>query len=422
VSRATNPFRPGTVLGVLAVGALAFVLLLFAIGQGWTGDSERNGGEHAASTSLNGFAALARLVENTGYEVELSRTPGSHDDYGLLVLTPPLFGNADDLAEIIASRRENDYGPTLVILPKWVAMPVPEQMQQEAGAEDGWVFLMDTNPPFWFGTLEFAEGGELAVGATKGWNGYGRSGSLPDAERVQALTSQPRLEMLPLVLDSEGDILAAEVNPKYGAGDYDYDPWTTLVVFEPDLMNNYGMADEDRARLALSLIETAMDGEEAMPVIFDLTLAGLGSSENLLTLAFAPPFLAATLCLLLAGLVIGWRGFRRFGPPVAEAPAMAQGKRQLVRNGAALVARVKRFHLLGDPYAALMSRRIGDALGIRETHAEARAAAIDSALERRGFEGPGFAEAAQTLRNARRPRDIIRAAGALKSIERTLKP
>ncbi|QZH76033.1 MAG: DUF4350 domain-containing protein [Erythrobacter sp.] len=421
MSKAGNPFRPGMVLAVLAVGALAFLLMLYAIGQGWTGDEERNGGEHAGSTSLNGFAALARLVEDSGYSVELSRSRGSHDDYGLLVLTPPLFGDPEELTTIIEDRRTNGYGPTLVVLPKWVAMPVPPQLQEESEAEDGWVYLTDVNSPFWFNGLEFAEGGGLAIGATKGWNGLGISGPLPDPARVQALADQPDLEMYPLVLDSEGDVLAAEVNAAWAGSDYDYEPWPTLVVFEPDLMNNYGMADEDRARLALSLVETMMEGDEAMPVIFDLTLAGLGTSENLLTLAFTPPFLAATLCLLLAALVIGWRAFRRFGPPVAEAEAMARGKRQLARNGAALVARVKRFNLLADPYAALMGKRIGDALGVRDVQPEARAAAIDAALIRRGYEGAGFTERATILRSATRPRDIIRAAGALKSIERTLK-
>ncbi len=421
MSRVGNPFRPGVVLAVLAVGALAFLLMLYSIGQGWTGDEERNGGEHAGSTSLNGFAALAGLVEDSGYQIELSRSRASHDDYGLLVLTPPLFGDPAELTAIIEDRRENGYGPTLVILPKWVAMPVPEAMQEEAEAEDGWVYLMDVNSPFWFNQLGFAEGGELAIGATKGWNGLGMSGALPDTAQVQALAKQPSLEMFPLVLDSEGDVLAAEVSAAYAGDEYGGEPWPTLVVFEPDLMNNYGMADEDRARLALSLIETSLDSDTAMPVIFDLTLSGLGASENLLTLAFAPPFLAATLCLLLAALVIGWRAFRRFGPPVAEAEAMARGKRQLARNGAALVARVKRFNLLADPYAALMGKRIGDALGVREVQPEARAAAIDAALIRRGYEGAGFSERAQILRSATRPRDIIRAAGALKSIERTLK-
>ncbi|KLI64419.1 DUF4350 domain-containing protein [Aurantiacibacter marinus] len=419
MSRAGNPFRPGVVLAVLGIGAVAFLLMLYALGQGWDGSNDRNGGNHAASNGLNGFAGLAGLLEDTGYDVELSRSRASYNEYGLLILTPPMFGDGEELADILDDRRRNDSGPTLVILPKWMAFRIPEQMEVEA--EDGWVFLMNSGSPEWFETLDFAEGAQLGLGEAKGWNGLGMIGALPDATQVQALSTQPNNEMRVRVLDSEGNMLVADLPPEYPKGDYDYAPYTVTFVFEPDLMNNYGMADENRARLAFLLIETAVDGDPSMPVIFDLTLPGLGASENLLTLAFSPPFLAATLCLLLAALVIAWRGFQRFGPPVAEPPVMSQGKRQLARNGASLIQRVKRFHLLSDPYAALINKRIGDTLGLREPRPEARAAAIDSALERRGYEGPGYARLAHDLRTASRPRDIIRAAGALKSIERTLK-
>src|SRR5690606_34728896 len=133
--------------------------------------------------------------------------------------------------------------------------------------------------------------------------------------------------------------------------------WGVVVVAEPDLMNNYGLADSRRAELAYALVDAAREGQD-IPVVFDLTLPGLGQSENLLTLAFRPPFLAATLSLLFAALVIAWRALRRFGPARAEAHARTMGKRQLAHNGAALVERARRLHLLGPPYAALAIGRI----------------------------------------------------------------
>lgn len=59
----------------------------------------------------------------------------------------------------------------------------------------------------------------------------------------------------------------------------------------------------ERAQLAEKIILATMDDYD-MTITFDLTLNGLGESKNLLTLAFEPPFLAATLCLLFAALVI----------------------------------------------------------------------------------------------------------------------
>ena len=99
---------------------------------------------------------------------------------------------------------------------------------------------------------------------------------------------------------------------------------------------------------------------------------------------------------------------------------MAQGKRQLAQNGAALLQRVKRWHLLKEPYEDMIGRRVARALGLRNADHEHREVAIDMALARRGHEGPPFSHLAGDLREAQRPREIIRAARALRTFERTL--
>jgi hypothetical protein len=261
----------------------------------------------------------------------------------------------------------------------------------------------------------------------------GLAGVFPAPEHVLAL-DEP--SVLPLVTDEHGDVLAGYLGDRgtypvlaeaAGMPDRDSeDPetddglWPVVIVAEPDLMNNYGMADRDRAQLAQAIIRAALEDYD-MPVVFDLTLAGLGRGENLLTLAFAPPFLAATLALLLAALVVAWRAFRRFGPPVAEAPALAMGKRQLARNGAALVERARRLHLLGPPYAALVTARVAEALGIREADPQAREAAIARVLAARGI-ADDYAVRSEAVRGARHSAELLRAAGALRAIERTLTP
>ncbi len=413
--RQSNPFRPGVVLAVLLVGAGTFLLMLYALGQGWTGNDGQAGEAHAASDALPGYSGLVQLLEHTRHDVEISRSRGSADEHALLILTPALYGDVEELNEIVEERRNLDIGPTIIILPKWSAYAIPDQWDVEA--EDDWVVLVGANGPNWFSDFALTEGGELSIGGTRSWNGFGESGELPNEVRVQALTAPADQPLHSLVVDSEADVLAGilEQEEVYE----DYPPWPVIVVFEPDLMNNYGLADRDRAEIAMGLIATAMEGED-MPVIFDLTLPGLGSSENLLTLAFRPPFLAATLCLLFAALVIGWRAFRRFGPPAVEAPAMAHGKRQLAQNGASLVARVKRFHLLKKPYEALVGKRVATHLGLRVADVDAREIAIDRVLKTRGSDGPRFAKLAGDLREADKPGDIIRAASALRQFERKL--
>ncbi|RIV81647.1 DUF4350 domain-containing protein [Aurantiacibacter xanthus] len=410
MSHAKSPFRPGTVALVLLVGAVSFLLLLFAMAHGLDGSSERDGRAHAKSRGLDGYAGFVSLLENSGHTVSLSYSEGNLDDYGLLVLTPRFDTDGEELAKIIEQRRY--MGPTMLVLPKWIAMPIPDSVPVEA--EPGWVVLANATTPSWFDALGLGEGAELAIGETGGFSGLGYEGTLPDGTNVMALVEPGESTIEPLVVDREGDMLAGLLYA-------DDDAWPLVIVFEPDLVNNWGMADETRARLADAFVHAAEEDED-LALTFDMTLPGLAKTENLLTLAFTPPFLAATLCLILAALLVAWRAFQRFGPPFAEAPAMAQGKRQLAMNGAALLARLKRWHLLGAPYAALVAQRIASRLSLREPEGEAREHAIDRALIRAGHEGESFGHWATILREASKPADILRASRALRSIERTLTP
>ena len=427
-----SPFRPATVAGLLVVGAGAFLLLLYALGAGWTGNGDHNGGAHAGSNALNGYGGLVELLRARGHAVTLSRSPAALDDENLLVVTPGQYADAAEIERLIDQRAYR--GPTIVILPKWAANPVPDDARIET--RDGWVVLTGLSAPAWLADVDLFEDVTLGQGETRGWSGLGLAGKLPDPARVQAIEAQGNTLLVPLVIDAERDILAGYVerngyHPVFAdaagmafdrdaeAGQRD-DLWPLVIVAEPDLLDNYGLADRQRALLAVSVIEASMDGYEDLPVVFDMTLPGLGNSENLLTLAFRPPFLAATLCLLFVALVIAWRGFHRFGPPRAEAPAIAQGKRQLARNGAALIERAHRWHLLGEPYIALVAERIASALHIGATDPGARENAIDAAMAHRAIDGPDFSTAARTLRTAGRPVEIVRAAAALRTIERML--
>jgi len=397
-----SPFDPRAVLGLLLVGAGALLLFLYAVGAGWDGRSDRDGGAHGAANGLNGYAALVALLERRGHEVSLSRSRAGLDREALLVLTPPHFADGAAIEHLLLERRWQ--GPTLLILPKWFAMELPEDAPVDTPA--GWVQLAGAQPPGWLEELDALAQLKPVIVEARFWRGLERAGALPSPDKVQALQGEgPE----PLVEATGGAVLATVLQ---GAD------WPVIVVAEPDLLNNHALADPQRAALAVALVERAMDGED-LPVIFDLTLPGLGSAQNLLTLAFTPPFLAGTLCLILAAIVVGWRALRRFGPPLAEAPgaagSQAMGKRQLARNGAALVERAKRWHLLGPPFAALMARRIAARLGSRE-HDEATLARL---LAARGEE-EDFAARMAALRGARRPRDLLHAARELNALERTL--
>ena len=349
-----------------------------------------------------------------------------------------------------------------MILPKWYAGRA-QALPGEDDPPNGWVRLYGRFGPNWldeFETVDIALYGlendavdvpgflpddeDAEEEPAPRFTGMGASGRLP-AQPSQWMESD---DLRALVSDGEGRMLAgyqtgADTYPSLEDAalpverdpsappvivippedDY-YDEYSDynyplVIVSEPDLFNNYGMADEARARTAMAIVEATLDGED-MPIVFDLTVPGYGQAQNLLTLAFSPPFLAATLCLLLAGALIAWRAFRRYGPPALPAGhGAALGKTQLVTNGAALVERTRRYHLLGAPYAALMGDRIARALGIRLRDPEERAQAIDAALIRRSQQ-KSYIDAANAMRHASTPRELLRAARALKDIERTV--
>ncbi|WP_305097247.1 DUF4350 domain-containing protein [Croceibacterium aestuarii] len=451
MSRPGSPFDPRVVLAVVAVGAATFLLFLYALGAGWTGGDRATGSGHAASKALNGYAALYALLDRRGYDVSMSRNRGTLDADGLLVLTPPHFIEAKGLAELLAKRRLQ--GPTLLIMPKWFGFDA-RRFSAAKDAPRGWVIVSNPESPPWAGKIGLPEL-DLELRKEPKWRARGANGAMPAPGAVQTIEA-PAISAL--VRGSDGRVLAAyredggdyralrewsdatsrnpaalerarqrdrpivtlDAAPTQGS-DPAEDYWPLVVVADPDLLNNSGMADPDRARLAVDLVEATIDGYD-LPVVFDLTLAGLGSQQNLLTLAFEPPFLAATLTLLLAALVIGWRSFVRFGPPRQGGRELAGGKAQLARDGALLIERGRRFALVGAPYAALVARRIGRALGMRDTAPPAiRRLAIVRALERRGEDRDGFDRASEVLKAAHRPADLLRAAQALNTIERTLR-
>lgn len=421
-----SPFSPRAVLTLLLVGAAAFIAALYFIGAGDNGEVGADGGAHGAGTGINGYAALVQLLGAQGHEVGNVRSKAQLDAHNLLVLTPPHTIDGKEMQEVVDNRRS--MGPTVIILPKWAALPA--SVVPGAKAKPGWVLLGSAITPDW---PDFYDDISVKVGAVKGnpaWHGAGLSGKLPDPKQVLS-GSGKRLE--PLVTAPDGSILAAYLNdggvhPQLeemaGTSDErlgdDDSLYPLVMVFEPDLMNNYGLADRDRAMLALKILDAAREDED-LPIAFDLTFNGYGTSENLLTLAFRPPFLAATLCCLVAALVVGWRALRRFGPPLAAAPVFAFGKRQLATNGAALIQRSKRLHLLGGPYAAMLRTRVAQALALRPAADPATAEAeIDALLERRGIEPADFSTQAEALRQAKGPHELLRRAHALKQIERKL--
>ena len=420
-STASPPaFSRGGAFALVAGGFVLFLAMLYLIGSGASFGGERGGGQaHAASNGLNGYSGLVRLVEAEGYSIDRSRNRAGLETEGLLVLTPPLFVDPAELAKVLNDRRY--LGPTLVIVPKWLANAPPPNLPAEARAKfkRGWVTLSSPEVSDWPSELPAPYTFATELGGTKEgtvparWSGMAHSGTLPTPAVLYAKVKGARRT---LISDGKGRTLSFEV--QLGENNQpDDEAYPVAFLAEPDLANNYGLADRERAAATMALIDEITYGGDIEGVTFDMTLNGFGASENLLTLAFRPPFLAATLSLLVALLIVGWRAFQRFGPAATSGgPDIAFGKRQLIANGASLIIRARRFALLAKPYTALSARRLAERLGLARPDPEA----IDAALARRLPGEEPFTRRAARLEAAQKPADILAAAKALDDLNAKL--
>jgi hypothetical protein len=302
------------------VGALASIglVLLYAyapdVRNGQSSDSV------AISPSAIGYAGLQALMRHAGIAVELDRgqaagaVPPSQT-----IVTPTIRTPTGEL------RAYRARGPLLVILPKWITVPIPLRSGRvyKAGAWNTGALERLVQP---YAALEIAQKpGDTHNPALRAQPAMaGLPGNL-NVRMEQVQTISQGAEVLLDLGDSRRAVLVrvrGAANPVY-------------VLSEPDLMNNQGLANESVAHAALAIIGALRRGNG--PVMLDVTLNGLGRSPSMLKALFEPPFRGATICAVLAALLMAFHTLARFGAPQDAAPAAARGKRALADNTAELV-------------------------------------------------------------------------------------
>lgn len=444
-----NPaaFGVRSTLALIVTGFIAFIVLLAWMGTGAPPGTD--GGAHGLGKGIIGYAGLAAMLDADGRKVGFNRVPGHTGGTELLILTPLAYADAKEIAAQVHPRRAG-LGPTIVVTPKWFATPLqsdprtPADPRKKAWASvfgaprapAGWSTIVGAGTPVWSGFLDHigVALGNARTPLAHGWHTFdGTHGPLPDDRVVLSGggSDDDGHPLIPLIRAGDGRILAGYfadggAYPALDAmaavastGD-DVTRQPLIMVFEPDVLNNRGLADRATGLLAQRLI-TAAAGNDQRPVVFDLSLAGLGSPRNLFTLAFTPPFLAATICLIMTMAGSIWRGFIRFGPAQLGAPGAAAGKIALITGGAALVLRAGRYRLLAAPYADAARERLQHALGLPRARPEAETdAAIARIQHAAAPDTMPFGEAVERLRTARTPAAITARAAALHRIEQAL--
>jgi hypothetical protein len=313
-------------------------------------------------------------------------TPGNPQT--LRVLTPEPSTRAVDV-------RRLSEGLTLVVLPKWSIAP-------DRRSPD-WVSRADP-----YALQEILAG---PLGAAKGVGLSRREGGsdvvLSDDRgqpigAVRMVREQFLSGVRPIVTDQAGGILLGEFTAPGGN--------PVLVLSDPDLLSTYALRDLNGARTALAVLDAARPGPG--PVVFDVTLNGYERGRNLWKLAFEPPFLAATLCVLAAALMMGLQAAVRFGAAGREERAIGLGKRALADNQAGLIRMAKREHRMAEPYARLVRDRTARIVGAGQVADERQ---LETVLDRLGRKRTelSIAELSSEARQVADPAGLMRLARRL---------
>jgi hypothetical protein len=353
-----NPFNTKTILWVIAAGLLAFGGFLFLSAYAPKWDRGSDGGTHVLSKSAVGFSGLKQLAELTKRKTDIGADKDSWTRDGFVLVTIGANTDPKVLEELVNTRRSIEESTTLYVLPKWNVMQLPGKrgFVQSAGMNDPAMFkaIMDKIAP-----VQLADGKRSGDGRIRGVEDQEMSGvDVAQSSYVRFLTKG----LSPVLEDSAGRTILGRFD------DDDY-PGYTYVLADPDLLSNKGLKTEAGAKAALEIVDALRFNDEDS-VAFDTVLAGFEDSRNLLQLMFEPPFLAFTLALIVAALLVGLHALGRFGPPAIEGRAIPFGKRALADNIAMLIKRAGREDRLGDRYVAVVRDATGAALGAGHLAAE----------------------------------------------------
>ncbi len=357
-------FSGRVVLTLLSVGVAAFAGLLALLAYTPELHDGLDGQGHALSRSAIGFAGIVQLLKDAGEPAAAARGPVPLGDaQGMIVVTPPPGATSADLRKLKPNRR------VLIVLPKWRTTPDPRRLGwvQKAGLFPDALILSVLQPGASVSVTWRAGPSKPVLSVAHGPLAGASPYPLGTIDRFQTLAAPPDSEVM--LADEAGRAVLVRLN----AG--------TMVLSDPDILNNQGLASLDTAEAAVAILD-ACHGAQG-PVIFDVTMNGFKRSRSLLRLALAPPFLGATLCALAAALLMGGHAAVRFGAPAADDAVqalarMTLGKTALVENAAMLIELAKREPAMAPRYVEVVRRTTARALGLPPATSNDR---IDRALD-----------------------------------------
>jgi hypothetical protein len=271
------------------------------------------------SKSALGHAAVYDMLASIGIPVvESDLGSGAHvDSNSVLVIAEPRTDDVS-LSEVSAML---DAPTVLLVLPKREGKADPKRPNWIG--EDRLIAPGDVQR-----VLRLADEKATLVreAATDSWSISNYSGAQPAIRHAQLLQSS---RLHPLLASPQG-ILIGELRTRQRR---------LIVLSDPDLMANHGIARGDNAWIFVSLIQNLRSGREGT-VVFDEFIHGYSPRPfHMLGILFQFPFALVTAQAALGVALLVWAAAGRFGAPREQPPAIDAGRRSLIDAGAALVVR-----------------------------------------------------------------------------------
>jgi hypothetical protein len=328
-----------------------FVITFVYILTSPVGSQSRRQGSNTYSVSAVGFKALVNFLGGLDLRVLSSRRASGQlcgPSTPLVLLEPPMDAASETTLDEMIAQAESRRARVVVVLPKWISRP-------QAGKSDwaGAVWPLPSQAPR--AVLSDLLGRELGTSTVirldrptaAGWEASFALTEPPFLPYPQLMS--PRISGLEPIVWSGSGVLAARIEGR-----------DIIVVSDPDLMNNVGLAAAGNAVLSHRLL---VGGPAARAIVFDETLHGFTAAPSIWRefLRFPLNLVAIQLAMLLITAV--WIGSSRFGPAEPPPPRYAAGSATLIDATGRL------FSLAGRPrdallrYWNLMLRRTSDELG-----------------------------------------------------------
>lgn len=400
-------FSPLLIIGLVITGLFAFSALILL----WSYSDELRPDDPTTASAQDpgavGYLALFRLLDEAGIETVIDPYPhrGVWDGQSIRLYFPtPAF--SEDRFE-----RIDPNVPGVMVLPKWSVFPVEEESADVVRRRDPGLSLtaqqilsiilpdhevlnaedissnlmvgdetLDQIKHLQFialkaeddGPVESSDGEPLPQdsSAAAERDDETTEGHSADSERENSFEDElekmvrtyGRLDRTPLQSDVPTVLNGLPV------GDVLFNPDDNflMILAEPDLLNNQGLRTESRARAALAvlnIIATRFEIDDPI-IVFDDSLRRRDTDQNLVKLLTRPPFLAATLCLLAAGLLVGWQGANRFADPVEGGDYVPRGPATLARTAAQFIRGAGRLNAIAPDYADVVRRQVIIELGL----------------------------------------------------------